>query len=243
MERESTYLGPPYGPVSNLRTVFDTWRDRSMPEQIDKDWLERVGISPNLTAKNLHALRFLGLIDEQGYTTSVASRLRIASSEEYPSVLEEILRKAYRLVFEIRDPSTDSRTRIDDAFRKELPQAQRSRMVALFMGLCQMALISLKEAPPARGNRESRGASKPKTTQPPLPTPAREGPRYTPPPDLVYRTSGVPPTAVLDPILTGLINTLSQIESVEELDQWYGVFKSAFSLVNNLRVKAKSEVA
>lgn len=211
-----------------------------MPDLVDKDWLERIGISPHLTAKNLHALRFLGLIDNDGYTTPVSSRLRIATSEEYPSVLEEIIRKAYRLVFEIRNPSDDSRTRIDDAFRKEQPQAQRSRMVALFLGLCQLALIPLKEAPPARATRDGTRASRKPRIAPPA-EPGGEAPRPVTTEELRLDRGVVFPGA-FDPILTGLINTLPRIEDTQELDRWYEVFKSAFSLVNNLKARTKSEV-
>lgn len=239
MDEESTGLGPPYGPVANLKTVFETWRDRSMPEQVEKDWLERIGISPHLTAKNLHALRFLGLIDQDGYTTSVAGRLRVASSEEYPAVLEEIIRKAYRFVFEIRDPAVDARNRIEDTFRKEMPQAQRSRMVALFLGLCQLALMPLREAPPTRSPREGKQAPrKPRSMTVAASdnlAPLMERTAEMRRPEMTVSTLRT--TTGLDPILGQLINTLPQIDSADELDTWYTVFRSAFSLVCDLKAK------
>lgn len=243
MDEEAVGLGPPYGPVANLKTIFDTWRDRSMPEQVEKDWLERIGISQHLTAKNLHALRFLGLIDSDGYTTPVAGRLRVASSEEYPSVLEEIIRKAYRFVFEIRDPALDARNRIEDTFRKEMPQAQRSRMVALFLGLCQLALMQLKEAPPTRAPRDGKQAPrKPRSMSvsasdnlQPLLERSAEVRRAETAVSVLRTAPG------LDPILGQLINTLPQIDSADELDTWYTVFRSAFSLVHGLKSKVKTE--
>jgi hypothetical protein len=150
-------LGPPYGPPGNLETVIETWRDRSMPEQVTKEWLERIGLSPNLASRNLHGLRYLGLINEAGYTTEVAERLRVTPAEELPSMLEGVVRKAYAKIFAIRDPSVDARSRVDDAFRHETPSGQRSRMVACFLGLCAMAGIPLKEAPPARETRNRVG--------------------------------------------------------------------------------------
>jgi hypothetical protein len=245
MEQESPGLGPPYGPVSNLRDIFDTWRDRSMPEQVNREWLERIGISSHLTAKNLHALRFLGLIDEEGYTTSVASRVRVASSEEYPSVLEEIVRKAYRFVFEIRNPTEDSRLRIEDAFRRVEPQAQRPRMVALFLGLCQLALIPLKEAPAGRLQRERGRSTAPRKSKLSAPSPE-------PTPNSTETTVRIEvprsrlraDTVVLhafDPILAGLLNALPEIQDEVELDNWYTVFKSAFALVRNLAAKNSTE--
>jgi len=245
MDNESVGLGPPYGPVANLKTIFNTWRDRSMPEQVDKDWLERIGISPHLTAKNLHALRFLGLIDDLGFATPVAGRLRVASAEEYPSVLEEIIRKAYRFVFEIRDPAVDARNRIEDPFRKEMPQAQRSRMVALFLGLCQLALMPLKEAPPTRAPRDGKQAPrKPREMSAaaadnlqPLLERSSELRRVDSAVSVLREAPG------LDPILRQLINTLPQIDSADELDKWYTVFRSAFSLVCDLKAKAAVEAS
>lgn len=156
-------LGPPYGPPGNIRTVIETWRDRSMPEEVTKEWLERIGLSPNLATRNLHGLRFLGLINEGGYTTDVAERLRVAPAEEFPAVLEKIVRTAYAKIFALRDPAVDARSRIDDAFRHESPAAQRSRMVACFLGLCAFAGIPLKEAPPAREVRNRVGAPRKKS--------------------------------------------------------------------------------
>ena len=242
MDEETGRLGPPYGPVANLKTIFDTWRDRTMPEQVGKDWLERIGISPHLTAKNMHALRFLGLIDDDGYTTPVAGRLRVATSEEYPSVLEEIIRKAYRFVFEIRDPAVDARNRIEDTFRKEMPQAQRSRMVALFLGLCQLALMPLKEAPPTRAPREGKqGSRRPRSVSVSATdnlAPLQERAEMRRP----ETASGLKVSSSLDPILGQLINTLPQIENTDELDTWYTVFRSAFSLVCGLKSKSKTDV-
>lgn len=237
MEQDTTTFSPPYGPVSNLKTIFDTWRDRSMPEQIDKDWLERAGISANLAPKNLQALRFLGLIDADGYTTAVATRLRGAAAEEYPSVLEEIVRKAYRPIFELRNPSEDSRNRVEDAFRKLEPQAQRGRMVACFLGLCAMALIPLKEAPPVREiSTRVSGRVRPKVMRNVTDTISGRveiRPRTTAP------TSVAP--AVMDPVLRGLIEKLLQIEDAVELDDWFQVFKSAFVYVKSARKKLQDE--
>lgn len=237
-----TNESPPYGPAANLKTVFETWRDRSMPESVGKEWLERIGISPNLTAKNLHALRFLGLIDAEQYTTSVAQRLRTATSEEYPVVLEEILRRAYHRVFEIRNPSVDSRTRIDDAFRHEQPQAQRSRMVACFLGLCALAGIPLKEAPPVRDSPSRRGsASGSKKPRESVAASDPAPPRFSevrtvfqsPPP---ARASGA-----FNEILSGLLKAVEDLESVEELDEWFQVFRATFLFVRSRTDKAKSE--
>jgi len=243
---QGNIASPPYGPAANLKTIFDTWRDRSMPDQLGKEWLERIGLSSNLTAKNLHALRFLGLIDDAGYTTAVAQRLRGATSEEYPSVLEEIIRKAYAKVFEIRNPSIDSRTRVDDAFRLELPQAQRSRMVACFFGLCAMAGIPLKEAPPLRESQTRKSSSLPsKRLRTDMASPidstrvATLMPTYHEPETQSRNLEAIKP---FNPVLDGLLRTVPSIDSAEELDEWYQVFRSAFLFVRSMASKTRNEV-
>jgi hypothetical protein len=214
-----------------------------MPEIVSKDWLERMGVSSNLTAKALHALRYLGLIDDKGYTTEAAQRLRTATSEEYPSVLEEIIRKAYRKVFEVRNPSVDSRTRVDDAFRQEQPQAQRSRMVACFLGLCSLAGIPLKEAPPVRdlvarrSPPASAGVKRPRESpvpqEPPPPEPRRATPTHQATAGLRFPT--------VSPVLAGLLETVGGLETAEDLDEWFQVFRAAFVFVRNQASKNKSE--
>ncbi|GAC1428667.1 MAG: hypothetical protein NVSMB5_23320 [Candidatus Velthaea sp.] len=172
-------LGPPYGPPSNLRTIFAAWRDRRMPLSIGREWFERIGLSGNLAPRNLHALRYLGLIDHADAPTPLAERLRVASADEYPAVLERVVRTAYGKVFAVRDPAIDSRARLDDAFRHEKPSAQRSRMVACFVGLCAQAGITLKASPakvpvgPSRIGRPRAG----KTAAPPDAAAPRPGPK------------------------------------------------------------------
>lgn len=234
MEQEAKTFSPPYGPTSNLKTIFDTWRERSMPGRVEKDWLERAGISANLIPKNIYALRFLGLIDEEGYTTPVAERLRGAASEEYAKVLEEIVRKAYRAVFEVRNPSQDSRNRIADAFRKAEPQAQRNRMVACFLGLCSMALIPLKESPPVR--ESTTRATRPRAIAAKVSEPVRADFAA-----ILPRVSPDSQPSAMDPVLRGLIHKLAEIEDTEELESWFYVYKSAFEFVKNTRQKTRSE--
>jgi hypothetical protein len=62
-----------------------------------------------------------------------------ASTGEYPQILGEVLRAAYKDIFVIVDPTNTNTTELHDAFRHYTPQAQRSRMVRLFVGLCREA--------------------------------------------------------------------------------------------------------
>jgi hypothetical protein len=154
--QSTTDFSPPYAPPANIIAIIRKWRDHSLPDTITKEWLSKIGTSPNLATMNLRALQFLNLIEPSGDTTAVAIRLRTAPSDLYEEVLQEVVRTAYAPIFQVLDPASASRTQIDDAFRHEKPEAQRSRMVACFLGLCREAGITLKEPP--QGGRPPRVA-------------------------------------------------------------------------------------
>ncbi|MHB1551451.1 MAG: DUF5343 domain-containing protein [Vulcanimicrobiaceae bacterium] len=143
----------PYGPPTNTVAVIRKWREHSMPEQVTDEWLRKIGIKESLFVANRRALGFLGLADEAGNTTDAARRLAVTPSDQYPAVLEELVRAAFAPIFKLVDPRTATRTQVDDAFRGEKPESQRSRMVAFFLGLCSEAGITLHEPP--QGGRTS----------------------------------------------------------------------------------------
>lgn len=159
---DATRFSPPYAPPSNVVGIIQKWREHSMPEQVTGEWLTKIGISTPSQAFSKRALFFLGLTDSDGFTTDTARRLQTAGSDQYAAVLEEIIRAAYAPIFKVVDPASSSRTQIDDAFRGEKPEAQRPRMVALFLGLCREAGMTLKEPP--QGGRASKSASSSRST-------------------------------------------------------------------------------
>ena len=239
-------LGAPFPPTANTKSVLDYWRNRSMPDQVTIDWLERIGLSPNLGKRNLDGLRFLGLIDEAGHTTDIARKVREAPDDEYLSVLEAVIRDAYSFVFSIRDPSIDTRSRIEDAFRKQEPSAQRSRMVAYFLGLCNLAGIPLKEAPPSRDSARNRvGAPRKSPQTKPAGSKVVFADRSAATKPSTHTSSSslseLDDSGLLDPILAGLLKTVSRVETLDELDEWFQVFRATFALFSNLKRKTTPE--
>jgi hypothetical protein len=172
----------PYSPPTNAIAIIRKWRDAALPDQVNDDWLRKIGIKESLFDANRRALTFLGLIDEATNTTDVARRLAVAPSDQYAVVLEEIIRAAYGPIFAIADPQTATRTQVDDAFRGEKPESQRSRMVAFFLGMCAEAAMTLREPP--QGGRASNalpkkpnGANAPKARMPAPPPPPPVSPQ------------------------------------------------------------------
>lgn len=134
----------PYAATSNIMDVIARRRERGLPNPLNAKTLETIGVPAGNISRTLQALRFLNLIDDDGSHTKGFDRLAQAgeSGGEYRELLAEIVRSSYHRVFEIVDPSQDHEAAIHDAFRLFQPEAQRSRMVALFLGLCEQASIS-----------------------------------------------------------------------------------------------------
>lgn len=161
---ETTVRNAPYAPTNAVVDVIRRFRDRGLPEPVTKAALEQVGVSQGNAPRTLQALKFLGLVDEEGRTTDTFTRLRQASTEEYPNTLGEVIRSAYHSIFGIVDPAQDALTVIDDAFRGYSPASQRDRMVRLFMGLCHEAGIVSEEQLPNRQSQSPRQQSSRKST-------------------------------------------------------------------------------
>ena len=71
----------------------------------------------------MHALRFLGLIDDEGRTTERLRKLVIAHGEaEWPETLSQALRQAYAPMFAI-DLETATPSHFSATFRKAFPAA------------------------------------------------------------------------------------------------------------------------
>jgi uncharacterized protein DUF5343 len=152
----------PYASTGSVLAVIDHHRDRGgLPERVTVQWLEKIGIT-DATAERVHqALRFLGLVDDEGRRTTAAMRLKTASSEEYPKVLADLVRQAYQGIFETTGPDVRGldTTRLKDYFRGYEPYTQVDRMVGLFQGLLQEAEL-LEGGPVPRQPRTRRATEK-----------------------------------------------------------------------------------
>src|SRR6266849_5304253 len=136
MELEKT---APYGPYANVLTVIRHARERDLKEPVTSQLITTIGIPEGNATRAMQALRFLKLLDEEGYLTESFRLLSNAPSDEYPGLLEQILRDAYELVFMALKPATATDQQYINAFRLYQPKAQRNRMIILFKGLCREA--------------------------------------------------------------------------------------------------------
>ena len=148
----------PYAFTGSVLSVIRRYRDAGAPRNpIDMTEIMRVGVSEGNASRTLAALKFLGLV-EQGKLTEKFALLNKATSEEYPKVLGEFLRDAYSDIFAIL-PAKPTNINIIDAFRGKEPSKQRSRMVQLFVGLCQEAGIMEGKPTVVEGRKYSAAPS------------------------------------------------------------------------------------
>jgi hypothetical protein len=127
----------PYAPFGCVIAIIRRFRERGLPETLTLQEIVRVGVSEGNVSRTLQALKFLKLVDEEGHRTQTFDRLGRVPTSEYAEVLGETIKDAYQDVFTIVDPAEATDVEINDAFRYYQPQAQRGRMVTLFISLCR----------------------------------------------------------------------------------------------------------
>lgn len=166
MDTELLAQNMPYAPPSAVVAVIRRYRDRGLPEPVTGSTLQQVSVSSGNASRTLQALKFLGLVDEEGYITDSFKRLRSVNTKEYPSTLAEMLHSKYKQVFNVVDPAQDDMTDIEDAFRGSKPEGQRQRMVTLFLGLCsESEIVSEDKAPKMQPQSRQQRPSKRATSQ------------------------------------------------------------------------------
>jgi len=145
----------PYAPYGNVLTVINQMRERGLKEPVTMQLISTAGVAEGNASRTLQALRFLNLIDEEGYHTPNFRLLGNAPSDEYPEVLGQILKDSYKNVFMVLDPATASDDRLQNAFRYYQPKAQRQRMISLFKGLCREAGLMQSSSEPIKRTRNA----------------------------------------------------------------------------------------
>ena len=149
----------PYAPPATVLDIVRHYRNSDVPQTLTKEKLIQIGVKDGLLNRTWSTLVFLGLILEDGTTTSAFNNLRLADDERYPEVLRQILRDAYADIFEAADPETADQSKLDAAFRPYTPGGQRSRMITLFLGLVREAGINTKVVPKERRSSVSGGTT------------------------------------------------------------------------------------
>jgi hypothetical protein len=179
----------PYASIGNMLVVLAKIRKGWIPNQVDNGEMARIGITASTTSRVLAALQYFELVNEDGKPTDTWKAIATSTTNDYPKVLEGILRNAYPSIFELHpNPADATDIEIANAFIKSEPLNQRDRMVSLFRGLCQEAGLIAgdpltrerkpaqkqinQKTPPKNGERPEAETPKFKVSSPPEKMPA-----------------------------------------------------------------------
>ncbi len=164
----------PYVPVTTFRTFLERIRWVTTPKKVDKKLLDDYGIPPKNQSALLSALKFLGLIDDNGTPTSDFRRLQ-SSGTEFRNGLEEIVRKSYANLLVRFDALRGDRERVSNYFATNYSPATAKKATILFFELCREIGILAEgrkedfadaDAGAIKGVKASTAASLPEPTKP-----------------------------------------------------------------------------
>ena len=112
---------PPYTSYRTFKTFIEDLRDEGVPSRIDRSVLTR--FSGVVGAQLTHALRFLGLIDDDGRPTGRLRELvKAQEAGRWPEALRDLLRLDYAPIFAI-DLESATPSHFNEAFRRAFPAA------------------------------------------------------------------------------------------------------------------------
>jgi hypothetical protein len=230
----------PYAPPSAVLGVIRHYRKMDVPEKVTLTNLRQVGVTEALAPRTLAALRFLGLVAEDGVTTDRFRALRFAKDNEYQQTLVDILNESYHEVFAHVELASAGDRELGNAFVPYSPGGQRERMITLFLALCQEAGMTL--AAPAKSS-SPRVAASPRGGKPTVRPATRRGSAS---PVHIQLEPAVATNALNPSLLFGVteddINALPE----DEFDQvWAALGKvaKARSRATREREQAKAEAA
>ncbi len=152
----------PYGSVASIAAFFANARMAKRPSKIDMQFMNDLGIKPSTAWSLFPALRFLGLMGKDGTTTQHYEMVALGGVD-FTTALANRVQEAYGDLFEKLDVSTVNRERLEQYFRINFSPKLAYRQTVTFVGLCQMAGISLAEAAVTAGPREKSASKAPRS--------------------------------------------------------------------------------
>ena len=131
----------PYAPPQTVFALIQAFRNRALPTPFTREVYVRAGVPESLVTRTSQTFRLLDLVDEAGNPTAEFEGLRRVGSSEYPQRLESIVPAAYADAIQFVDPAKDPPQKVRDVFRHYEPLGQLTRIVTLFLALCEAAGI------------------------------------------------------------------------------------------------------
>ncbi len=197
-DRTKSTRTPPYTSFRTFKTFIQDLHEHGIPSRIDRSVLTR--FSGVVGTQLMHALRFLGLIEENGRPTERLKELVNADSAgRWTETFLELLRREYAPMFAI-DLETATPSHFNEAFRKAFPAADAvvQKCVTFFLYAASDAGVKisgrvLKGRKP-RSLTPRRKPAKPVFSHPPTKELELEPPERQP---LAPRIEGKKPSEIL----------------------------------------------
>ena len=121
LERTRSSGTPPYTSYRTFKTFIEDLHERGVPSRIDRSVLTR--FSGVVGTQLMHALRFLGLIEDDGRPTArLKGLVKAHGTGNWREKLLELLRDEYAAMFAI-DLGTATPSHFHEAFRRAFPAA------------------------------------------------------------------------------------------------------------------------
>jgi Family of unknown function (DUF5343) len=121
LERARSSGAPPYTSYRTFKTFIYDLQEHGVPSRIDRSVLTR--FSGVVGTQLMHALRFLGLIDDDGRPTErLKGLVKAHGTGNWSERFLELLRNEYAPMFAI-DIETATPSHFNEAFRKAFPAA------------------------------------------------------------------------------------------------------------------------
>ena len=121
LERTRSSGTPPYTSYRTFKTFIEDLHEHGVPSRIDRSVLTR--FSGVVGTQLMHALRFLGLIEDDGRPTErLKGLVKAHGTGNWSERLLELLRHEYAPMFAI-DLETATPSHFNEAFRKAFPAA------------------------------------------------------------------------------------------------------------------------
>jgi Family of unknown function (DUF5343) len=121
LDRARSSGTPPYTSYRTFKTFIEDLHEHGVPSRIDRSVLTR--FSGVVGSQLMHALRFFGLIEDDGRPTPrLKDLMKAHSAGHWPEKFLELLRQDYAPMFAI-DLETATPSHFNEAFRKAFPAA------------------------------------------------------------------------------------------------------------------------
>ena len=190
LERAKSSGTPPYTSYRTFKTFIEDLHEQGVPSRIDRSVLTR--FSGVVGSQLMHALRFLGLIEDDGRPTQRLKELiKAHGAGHWPEKLLEVLREEYAPMFAI-DLASATPSHFNEAFRRAFPAAD-----AVVQKCVTFFLYAANDAGVKVSGRVLKGR-KPRSLAPPRRKPAR--PAFAPPPMKEIEAGPPPPPQPAPPL-------------------------------------------